>query len=818
MIRWSSSSRWFGMGSILGLTGFAALPACGELGSSAGDGPLGASQAALTTSDVFGFESLSGWSTTTPGAALSLSTTHSQGATSLQVKPSNSNGYTPLASVALSTLDSVSNTLSFDVMLPTQQPNPGWYGDAQVYLNCPSRNIFSAFLAQVALTGKPLNVWNTLSFPLTNSEITSLLSAGYADLTITVVLNVPVPTTGVYRVDNLRFTPAASCGGRPNGTACNDGNACTQTDTCQAGSCVGTNPKVCGASDQCHVAGTCAPATGLCSNPVSPNGTACSDGNACTTSDTCQSGTCQGGPAKVCTAIDACHDAGVCSPATGCSTPAKPDGTSCNDNNSCTSYDTCQAGSCAGSNASSCRWTKVGEQFPGSGPIHVQLLMDGSVLAGDSGSPANWYRFTPDPTAGYAGGHWTTAPAQTHYQRRYFGTGMLKDGRYVIGGGEYVNQRDGTPVDATTGRSHFEIYDPNTNTWSDLPDFANTTQYADGVSAPLPDGRVLFGPAYVSTGGSSSESMLFDPSQPSAPWTTARTIDCYGPFREGSMVQLQNGNVLAVGYRTETAVFSSANSSWSACTAWPGDPAKNPYASDDEGGPALLLYSGKVFISGATGYNAVYNPSDGSIASVASTPGLEKMFENDQIVLPTGKVLAATTRDFLAYDFYEYDAGSDSFADVTAGQPDFHTINGNLLATPLPDGTALVANAGFKDIYLYTPVGLQQTQYGQPAISGVTGPVGGVYTLTGTGLNGLTNGAARDDEGHNYTSFPVVSVSASGQTRYCPVVAVSSMSVTPGAPGSVQFKLPTDLPAHGTLTVRVSASGLASSNSVTLTY
>ena len=32
---------------------------------------------------------------------------------------------------------------------------------------------------------------------------------------------------------------------RANGTVCNDGNACTQTDQCSAGSCVGSNP--------CHV-------------------------------------------------------------------------------------------------------------------------------------------------------------------------------------------------------------------------------------------------------------------------------------------------------------------------------------------------------------------------------------------------------------------------------------------------------------------------------------------------------------------------------------------------------------------------------------
>ena len=104
---------------------------------------------------------------------------------------------------------------------------------------------------------------------------------------------------------------------------CTDGNACTQTDTCQtgtctggnpedlhgvrpvprrrhlragdrrlleperapterhattgtlarrrtpaqAGACTGANPVTCAAADQCHVAGTCDPSTGQCSNP-----------------------------------------------------------------------------------------------------------------------------------------------------------------------------------------------------------------------------------------------------------------------------------------------------------------------------------------------------------------------------------------------------------------------------------------------------------------------------------------------------------------------------------------------------------------------
>lgn len=142
---------------------------------------------------------------------------------------------------------------------------------------------------------------------------------------------------------------------KPNGSSCTDSNGCTQTDTCLAGVCTGSNPVVCAAQDQCHVAGTCNPSTGACSNPNKANGASCNDGNACTQSDTCQSGACTGANPVICTALDPCHDAGSCNVATGqCSNPNKPDGTSCNDGNACSQVDTCQSGACAGGNLKTC--------------------------------------------------------------------------------------------------------------------------------------------------------------------------------------------------------------------------------------------------------------------------------------------------------------------------------------------------------------------------------------------------------------------------------------------------------------------------------
>ena len=152
------------------------------------------------------------------------------------------------------------------------------------------------------------------------------------------------PATG------LCSNPAA-----PDGTGCDDGDPCTQTDTCQAGACQGSNPVVCVAAGLCEDAGTCNPITGACSHPAKVDGTACDDGNACTQTDTCQDGACQGSNPVVCVAADPCHGVGSCDPSTGvCSQPAVADGSACSDGNACTQIDGCQNGACVGTDPVVC--------------------------------------------------------------------------------------------------------------------------------------------------------------------------------------------------------------------------------------------------------------------------------------------------------------------------------------------------------------------------------------------------------------------------------------------------------------------------------
>lgn len=121
-------------------------------------------------------------------------------------------------------------------------------------------------------------------------------------------------------------------GSAPNGTMCNDGNACTMTDSCVSGTCVGSNSVSCPSPDQCHDLGVCNPATGICSNPVKPNGPSCMPSDACYTSGTCQAdGSCLGTIPKC--SGDVC-DTGSCAQGV-CGSSPKPDGTFCGTNDRC---------------------------------------------------------------------------------------------------------------------------------------------------------------------------------------------------------------------------------------------------------------------------------------------------------------------------------------------------------------------------------------------------------------------------------------------------------------------------------------------------
>eukprot|EP00756_Hemistasia_phaeocysticola_P003826 Hpha_TRINITY_DN12473_c0_g1::TRINITY_DN12473_c0_g1_i1::g.43073::m.43073 len=143
---------------------------------------------------------------------------------------------------------------------------------------------------------------------------------------------------------------------KAEGTPCNDNNPATRNDTCLGGWCQGEVMRcigvVCLASDQCHKAGVCDEATGLCSDPTKPDDTDCDDGDPVTTNDHCVKGTCVGEllcKGNDCSVCDAQCSRPSCQGSDGsCAEVFVSNGTVCNDGNPETFGDSCTSGLCVG--------------------------------------------------------------------------------------------------------------------------------------------------------------------------------------------------------------------------------------------------------------------------------------------------------------------------------------------------------------------------------------------------------------------------------------------------------------------------------------
>ena len=108
-----------------------------------------------------------------------------------------------------------------------------------------------------------------------------------------------------------------SCTWTPAATACSDGNPCTLGDACSAGNCVSGTGGVCDDGNFCTL-DVCNPASGACTFSPQANGTACDDGLACTAASACQSGYCAPS-VTACTLFADAFDCG--GPATGWALP-----------------------------------------------------------------------------------------------------------------------------------------------------------------------------------------------------------------------------------------------------------------------------------------------------------------------------------------------------------------------------------------------------------------------------------------------------------------------------------------------------------------
>jgi DNA-binding protein YbaB len=149
-----------------------------------------------------GFENLAGWSS--PQAVLaSVLNPVTQGTRSLRI--SNVIGMTDIISANFSSALAAqgSTLLRFDLWLPSNQPNPAFFGSVAAIISIPSANISSANLGSRALTPLTQNQFNTLEFTLPDN-VRQALDGDHGDVKLRLVLSVN-SGSGPWYLDNVRF-------------------------------------------------------------------------------------------------------------------------------------------------------------------------------------------------------------------------------------------------------------------------------------------------------------------------------------------------------------------------------------------------------------------------------------------------------------------------------------------------------------------------------------------------------------------------------------------------------------------------------------
>ena len=166
-----------------------------------------------------------------------------------------------------------------------------------------------------------------------------------------------------------------------NGTACDDGDPCTENDVCDDGGCAGT-PKDCSHLDDVCVVGACNTDSGACEAQNRPNGYWCDDEIGCTSDSACHEGECIGGIAVHAVCADE-FDADA--PENECLLPyCQPRGFSFPADTGCL---TKQLGGCVPGKPKPCEHEE--ENVIHFNPTENEVSED--VCCGSLKSPAEWY-------------------------------------------------------------------------------------------------------------------------------------------------------------------------------------------------------------------------------------------------------------------------------------------------------------------------------------------------------------------------------------------------------------------------------------------
>lgn len=365
------------------------------------------------------------------------------------------------------------------------------------------------------------------------------------------------------------------------------------------------------------------------------------------------------------------------------------------------------------------------------------------------------------------------------------------------------------------------LYNPGTDTWAPTAGGKMHNDRSDEETwVKLPDGSVLSYDIFASQGGT---------------FQAQRYIPSTDTWIDASPSPGANINILSDG------------------------PAGNFALEGSELGPGLLLPDQRVIFFGANGNIAYYNtltnqwsnglqepqkkltitpPAAGSTNYAVSTGSPTDVLtflvaaDNPAALLPNGHVLVALSplgpvqpganggysfpRAAYIYDFNPLDNNpATAWTEVTPSG--ISSLNANFLnMVMLPTGQVLMDNE-FGAFQIYTPDG-QPNDAWRPVITGIgDNGDGQTYTLTGTQLNGISEGASFGDDLMQSSNYPILELrDANNTVSYARTYNWSnSGGVASGpTPETVQFTLPPGKTLGDYATFTVIANGIRSAPAV----
>lgn len=470
-----------------------------------------------------------------------------------------------------------------------------------------------------------------------------------------------------------------------------------------------------------------------------------------------------------------------------------------------------------GGAASAQTWTPVLNQNPRYYNGTMLLLTDGSVMVQSAWDFQSWTKLTPDATGSYVNGTWSTL-ASMSIPRQNFGSVVLTDGRVMVLGGEFSGPSL-TRNQTNTG----EIYNPVTNKWSSISPFPEP-EFGAG---PM----VLHQYGYVLAGANTEFTHFYYP--PGDFWftfnggingdqklrTDVSTEETWLLMPDGSVLSYDVNASITAGTATAQR-FSSSSLDWT-------DSGTLPFllttpAQASKLGPATVLPNGKAIQIGGNEITSIYTPAPGNFGtgSWVTGPSLPAGMGADDApgaMLPDGHFL------FLA-DFYQstsptslfdYNFFNNTLTDLSGTLPInlyydlYFSASNTCRMLVLPNGGMLLTT-GYYDLWEYKTSGSPLNSW-RPVISSVSKVAGGRYSLSGSRLNGISEGATFGNEARMSSNYPIVRLDQVGSSRYARTTNWSAGISQPGVNNfqSVQFEVPPGLPG-GTYYVSVITNGIQS--------